>query len=49
MVDRSNGGQMQSKKDVKELRPDWNEDMDHVNNKEEQKNLVQTAKGPNGL
>jgi chemotaxis regulatin CheY-phosphate phosphatase CheZ len=37
------------KRDMKELRPDWNEDMDHTYNREKWKNLVLKAKGLNGL
>jgi hypothetical protein len=37
------------KKDMKELKTDWNEDMNHAYNREEWKNLVLTVKGLNGL
>lgn len=51
---RSRGRQKQRwldtiKRDMKKLRPDWNEDMNHAYNREEWKNLVLTAQGLNGM
>jgi len=37
------------KRDIKELRPDWNEDIQHACNREEWKNLVLTAKCLKGI
>jgi len=37
------------KRNMKELRPGWNEDMNHAYNREEWKNLVLTTKGLNDL